>query len=71
VCLVQPGSEFNQDGELFCSEACATQHTHGEPCPSPDCHCEHGNAAGEGVKKEDELENALEETFPASDPISP
>lgn len=71
TCQVQAGTVFNHDGELYCSEACATGHQHGEPCPSPECHCEHSGKVGERNVNNDELDNALEETFPASDPISP
>ncbi|MEZ0199492.1 metallothionein, partial [Pseudomonas qingdaonensis] len=45
-------------------EACASGHRKGEPCRMQDCHC--GEKPGESA-----VDNALDETFPASDPISP
>ncbi|MHC6225635.1 metallothionein [Pseudomonas sp. X10] len=55
-----------QDDKAYCCEACASGHRNGEPCRMPDCHC------SENVQpKESNVDNALDETFPASDPISP
>ncbi|WP_223488701.1 metallothionein [Pseudomonas sp. A-RE-19] len=70
-CEVDPNSIFNHDGEAYCSEACALQHPNAEPCPSPTCHCEHIGKVGERNISNSQLDEALEETFPASDPISP
>ncbi|WP_201200779.1 metallothionein [Pseudomonas sp. S37] len=55
-----------QDGKAYCCEACAKGHRNGEPCRMSDCKC--GELA---QSKESNVDNALDETFPASDPISP
>ncbi|QIB03916.1 metallothionein [Pseudomonas fluorescens] len=70
-CDVDPQQVFNHDGEAYCSQACAEQHPNGEPCPAPDCHCERSGKVGERDITDNQLDDALEETFPASDPISP
>ena len=70
-CEVSPERVFNHDGEAYCSQACAEQHPNGESCPSADCHCERSGKVGERNATNDKLDEALEETFPASDPISP
>lgn len=57
-----------RDGKAYCCEACASGHSAGKPCCSGECHC--GDQAPE-QPKESSVDNALEETFPASDPISP
>ncbi len=55
---------LQRDGKAYCCEACASGHRHGEACRMQDCRC--------GAKPEESaVDNALEETFPASDPISP
>nr|WP_225777868.1 metallothionein [Pseudomonas sp. Marseille-Q3773] len=54
------------DGKAYCCEACATGHRNGEPCRMPGCNC-----AQVAQPKESSVDNALDETFPASDPISP
>lgn len=60
-----------RDNQRFCSPACADQHPDGEPCPGDNCHCEHaGEVEGRPITNST-LDDALEETFPASDPISP
>ena len=55
---------LQRDGKAYCCEACANGHSHGEGCRMQACHCS---------EKPDEnaVDNALDETFPASDPISP
>ena len=55
-----------QGGKAYCCEACASGHRNGEPCRMAGCKC------GDTVQpKESTVDNALDETFPASDPISP
>ncbi|HGM5578917.1 TPA: metallothionein [Pseudomonas putida] len=55
-----------QDGKAYCCEACARGHRGGEPCRMAECNC------GELTQpKDSSVDNALDETFPASDPISP
>lgn len=60
------GGRRPQDGKAYCCEACATGHRNGEPCRMPGCNC-----AQAAQPKESNVDNALDETFPASDPISP
>jgi len=55
---------LQRDGKAYCCEACASGHRQGEACRMQDCHC--GEQPGERA-----VDNALDETFPASDPISP
>ena len=55
-----------QNGKAYCCEACATGHRNGEACRMPGCNC-----AQVAQPKETNVDNALDETFPASDPISP
>ncbi|MFD2644850.1 metallothionein [Pseudomonas japonica] len=57
-----------RDGEAYCCESCASGHAKGEPCHMSACHC--GDEQGR-QPDESKVDNALEETFPASDPISP
>ncbi len=64
-CTVDANS-VTQGDKAYCCEACANGHRNGEPCRMQDCHC------GEATQpKETSVDNALDETFPASDPISP
>lgn len=62
-CAVDSNTVVEQDHQQFCCEACANHHVNHEKCQSPGCHCEEA--------AEDKLDEAIEETFPASDPISP
>ncbi|OLS60734.1 metallothionein [Pseudomonas putida] len=55
-------------GEAYCCKACASGHANGEPCRMSECHCGDDKAK---QPDEESVDNALEETFPASDPISP
>ncbi|HAB03116.1 MAG TPA: metallothionein [Pseudomonas sp.] len=55
-----------QGTKAYCCEACASGHRNGEHCRMPDCDC-----AGAVQPNETSVDNALDETFPASDPISP
>ncbi len=68
-CTCEVGSDsVSKDGEAYCCAACASGHATGEACCMSECHC-----ADDKAKQPDEssMDNALEETFPASDPISP
>ena len=57
---------FAHDGKAYCCEACASGHPHGEHCRMGDCGC------GAATQPDEEsVDNALDETYPASDPISP
>jgi hypothetical protein len=62
---------IERDGKRYCSQACADFHPAGKPCPCSDCHCEHSMALGDRSISDSKLDEAIEETFPASDPISP
>ena len=55
---------LQRDGKAYCCEACASGHRSGEACRMQGCHC--GDKPGESA-----VDNALDETFPASDPTSP
>lgn len=71
TCGTTADQAVERDNQRFCSEACADQHPSGEPCPSESCTCEQaGKLEGRPIT-EPKLDEALEETFPASDPISP
>lgn len=64
-CVVDQNASM-QGGQAYCCEACASGHKNGEPCRMSDCNC------GTAMRpSEHHVDNALEETFPASDPISP
>ncbi len=71
TCEIDEHQRVERNGELFCCDACADLHPHGQPCPSPACHCESGVQVDERRVTESNLDEAVEETFPASDPISP
>ncbi|MCI0911328.1 metallothionein [Pseudomonas putida] len=64
-CTVDENARMQND-KAYCCEACASGHRNGEPCRMSDCKC--GEAA---QPNENKVDNALDETFPASDPISP
>ncbi len=58
------------DGKAFCCSACAEGHpADNAQCRDPDCQC--GEANAQDQPRETQVDHALEETFPASDPISP
>jgi hypothetical protein len=71
TCVIDEHQGIDRNGEIFCSEACADLHPHGTPCPSESCQCQSGVRVGENHVTESNLDEALDETFPASDPISP
>ncbi len=59
-----------REGRAFCCPACAEGHpTDDEQCRDPVCRCGEANARDQ--PRETQVDHALEETFPASDPISP
>ncbi|MBC3301045.1 metallothionein [Pseudomonas sp. SWRI18] len=70
-CHVAEDTRYQRDGKAYCSQACADLHPAGQPCPSDTCHCERGIALEERSISDSKLDEAVEETFPASDPISP
>ncbi|WP_409488367.1 metallothionein [Pseudomonas promysalinigenes] len=55
-----------QGDKAYCCEACATGHHQGEPCRMAGCNCSELTQPDENT-----VDSALDETFPASDPISP
>lgn len=69
-CTCQPGADaVERDGQHYCCAACASGHPQGEPCRDADCPC--GGTTRPQVAEDRQLDDALKETFPASDPISP
>jgi hypothetical protein len=71
TCDAAPDSKFTRNEEAYCSLACADQHPAGAPCPDAACHCEEVSQEQQTGVSEPQLDEAVEETFPASDPISP
>lgn len=71
TCACSSDETFERDGKHYCSQACADLHPQGLPCPSSACHCEQNLGADERNVSDSKLDEAVEETFPASDPISP
>ncbi len=69
-CTCQPGADaVERDGQHYCCAACASGHPQGEPCGDADSPLwRHHPAPGGGGSP---VDDALKETFPASDPISP
>jgi hypothetical protein len=72
-CTCSASSEhcIERDGKRYCCQACADLHPGGQPCPSSACHCEQNQGVDERHVSDSQLDEALEETLPASDPISP
>ncbi|MNE45560.1 Prokaryotic metallothionein [compost metagenome] len=67
-CLCELDSTAVRKGEQhFCCEACAEGHGNSDTCRDPECPC----ADKARRAREKQLDHSLEETFPASDPISP
>ena len=59
-CTCQPGADaVERDGQHYCCAACASGHPQG------------GGTTRPQVAEDRQLDDALKETFPASDPISP
>ncbi|WP_082061073.1 metallothionein family protein [Pseudomonas sp. MRSN 12121] len=70
-CPCPPDPAYQRDGKTYCSQACADLHPQGQPCPANDCRCGQGVKLQERTISDSRLDAAVEETFPASDPISP
>ncbi|AZF37512.1 MULTISPECIES: metallothionein [unclassified Pseudomonas] len=70
-CQVTAAARYERDGKAFCSQACADLHPRGQACPSAECHCESHVKVQDRAVSDSQLDEAIEETFPASDPISP
>ena len=69
-CTCQPGADaVERDGQHYCCAACASGHPRASvwrrrlPCG--------GTTPAPGGGEDRQLDDALKETFPASDPISP
>lgn len=60
-----------RDGKSYCSSACADLHPEKARCPDETCHCDQITTTHSRSVSESQLDQAVEETFPASDPISP
>lgn len=56
--------------QYFCCEGCAQGHAGQRGCREPECPCA-DKARRSPPSEENKLDHSLEETFPASDPISP
>ncbi|MCJ1886989.1 metallothionein [Pseudomonas sp. LA21] len=62
-------SAVRRGDEFFCCQSCAEGHQHHEQvCRDPECPC---TDQARKRSAESQLDHSLEETFPASDPISP
>lgn len=70
-CDVAVDKQYDRDGEAYCSLACADMHPAGAPCPGPSFHCEEATQTQGRAVSEPQLDQAVEESLPASDPISP
>ncbi|AZF05468.1 metallothionein [Pseudomonas sp. R5-89-07] len=70
-CQVSDAARYERDGKAYCSQACADLHPRGQACPSAECHCESNVQVQDRAVSDSQLDEAIEETFPASDPISP
>lgn len=70
-CGVSSENQFDRHGNAYCSLACADMHPAGAPCRDQSCHCEDIAQGRERAVSEPQLDQAVEESFPASDPISP
>ncbi|MDH4557468.1 metallothionein [Pseudomonas sp. BN417] len=69
TCVVDANALI-RDGKAYCCAACADRHPEGcKQCRDAECRC--GDPTVRDKPKESQVDNALEETFPASDPISP
>ena len=62
---------IQRDGQGYCCTACADRHPNGEMCKNAQCTCAEDSRTAESNHNQDTMDQALEETFPASDPISP
>ncbi|MBJ2208765.1 metallothionein [Pseudomonas carnis] len=71
TCQVTHDTRHQRNGKAYCSQACADLHPQGQACPSADCHCESNVKVQDRAVSDSQLDEAIEETFPASDPISP
>ena len=71
TCSFNSDNAVERDGKRYCSQACADLHPNGSPCPDSDCQCERSMALHDRHVSDSKLDEVVEETFPASDPISP
>ncbi len=59
-------------GRWFCCVACSVDHLNGEACAMQGCGCgSTGVKTRDAGQGHDKVDHAVDETFPASDPISP
>lgn len=61
-------SAVRRGDEYFCCQSCAEGHPQEQVCRDPECPC---TDQARQRRAESQLDHSLEETFPASDPISP
>lgn len=71
ACSASPEKPLEHNGKFWCSEACADLHPGGAPCPNKECQCGMSSQTQDRSISDSQLDQAVEETFPASDPISP
>ena len=70
-CQVVHDARYERDGKDYCSEACTNLHPGGQACPNTECQCASNVKVQDRAVSDRQLDEAIEETFPASDPISP
>ncbi|MCP8466239.1 metallothionein [Pseudomonas sp. ZM23] len=61
-------SAVRRGDQFFCCQACADGHHQERACRDPECPC---TDRARQNSSDSQLDHSLEETFPASDPISP
>ncbi|MBA1245154.1 metallothionein [Pseudomonas japonica] len=71
-CTAEHTEGVEVKGQWYCCVACSVDHLDGEPCAMAGCECgSTGVKTREEGKGHDKVDHAVDETFPASDPISP
>jgi hypothetical protein len=71
-CTSAQGEGVEVKGQWFCCVPCSLDHLDSQPCAMDGCQCgTTGVKTREQGKSHNKLDHAVDETFPASDPISP
>lgn len=71
-CNGRHGEGVEVKGRWYCCVPCSLNHLDSQPCAMQGCACgSTGVKTQEGDPEKNKLDNAVDETFPASDPISP
>lgn len=72
TCNGAHGDGVEVKGKWYCCVPCSVDHLDSQPCAMQGCACgSTGVKTQEGDAGKNKLDNAVDETFPASDPISP